>query len=81
MMSRARRGFGPLTAALLGVLVAFAGGDAAAHFTKYQYGETVSKFIQGLVARMPWLRVVIFAALADLAVHLSFSTPLFPGVG
>lgn len=72
-----RRGFGWLTALLLGLLVAFAGGDATAHFTKYDYGETVSKFIQGLVKQFPWLRIVIFGFLGDLAVHLAFSTPLF----
>lgn len=70
--------FGWLTAILVGLLIAFVGGDAAAHFTNYQFGETVSKAIQGLVKAMPWLRVVIFALLIDLAVHLSFDTPLFP---
>jgi hypothetical protein len=69
--------FGWLTAILIGLLIAFIGGDAAAHFSNYQYGETVSKFIQGLVKAMPWLRIVIFGLLIDLAVHLSFSTPLF----
>lgn len=69
--------FGWLTAILVGLLIAFVGGDAAAHFTHYQYGETVSKAIQALVKAMPWLRIVIFGLLIDLAVHLSFSTPLF----
>lgn len=70
--------FGWLTAILVGLIIAFVGGDAAAHFSHYQYGETVSKFIQGMVKAMPWLRIVIFVGLADLAVHLGFSTPLFP---
>lgn len=70
-----KRKLGPLTFALLGLVVAFAGGDATAHFTKYQYGETVSAFLWGLEKRMPFMRVVIGLALAVLFTHLEFQLP------
>lgn len=74
-MTGVRRKLGPLTFALLGLVVAFAGGDAAAHFTKYEYGETVSAFIWWLEGKMPVFRVVIAAGLAVLFTHLEFRIP------
>jgi hypothetical protein len=63
--------FGPLTIALWSLLVLFAGGDAAAHFTHYRYGETVSKSIKDAALRFPILHWIVGVLLAVLIVHLT----------
>jgi lipid-A-disaccharide synthase-like uncharacterized protein len=62
--------FGPLTIALWSALILFAGGDAAAHFTHYRYGETVSKSIKDASKRFPVLHWVVGLLGAILIVHL-----------
>lgn len=66
---------GPLTAALLGLIALFAGGDLAAHFTKYKYGETVSAWVWWLEKAFPFTRLVVGAILAILFTHLEFRVP------
>lgn len=66
---------GPLTYALYGLAILFAGGDAAAHFTHYRYGETVSKSIWDASKRFPILHLVTGLALAVLFTHLEFQVP------
>lgn len=61
---------GPLTVALYGLLVLFAAGDAAAHFTHYRYGETVSKSVLDASKRFPVLHALVAAAGLALVVHL-----------
>jgi hypothetical protein len=66
---------GVLTYALWGLLVIFAGGDAAAHFTKYKYGETVSASLWYLQRRFPIFHIVIGLVLAVLFTHLEWHLP------
>lgn len=66
---------GPLTYALLGLLALFAGGDAAAHFTRYRYGETVSAATWWLEHRFPIFHVLVGLAIAVLFTHLEFRVP------
>lgn len=66
---------GALTYALWGLLVLFAGGDAAAHFTRYRYGETVSASIWWLERRFPIFHLAVGALLALLFTHLEFQIP------
>lgn len=53
----------------------FAGGDAAAHFTKYKYGETVSASIWWMEKRYPVLHIVTGLVLVVLFTHLEFQLP------
>jgi hypothetical protein len=66
---------GALTYALWGLLLLFAGGDAAAHFTKYKYGETVSASLWYLQRRFPIFHIVIGLVLAVLFTHLEWHLP------
>jgi hypothetical protein len=66
---------GALTYALWGLLVIFVGGDAAAHFTKYKYGETVSASLWYLQRRFPIFHIVIGLVLAVLFTHLEWHLP------
>lgn len=67
--------FGPLTAALWSLLVLFAAGDAAAHFTHYKYGETVSASIWAAMRRFPILHWLVLAAAVVLTTHLELHIP------
>jgi len=66
---------GALTLALWALIALFAGGDAAAHFTKYKYGETVSASIWWMEKRFPALHVILGLLLAVLFTHLEFRLP------
>ena len=66
---------GPLTATLIGLLALFAGGDAAAHFTHYRYGETFSAFVWWLERRFPIFHLLIGLLLAVLFTHLEWRVP------
>jgi hypothetical protein len=66
---------GALTYALWGLLVLFAGGDAAAHFSKYKYGETVSASIWWLERRFPVFHILVGIVLAVLFTHLEWKVP------
>jgi hypothetical protein len=66
---------GPLTLALYGLIVLFAGGDAAAHFTHYKYGETVSASIWAALKRFPVLHYLLGAAIVVLFTHLELRWP------
>lgn len=66
---------GPLTYALIGLLALFAGGDAAAHFTRYRYGETVSAAIWWLERRFPLFHLAVGLLLALLFTHLEWHLP------
>jgi hypothetical protein len=66
---------GPLTVALWALVALFAGGDAAAHFTHYRYGETVSASIWQALARFPALHVVLGVAIVVLFTHLEWRLP------
>lgn len=66
---------GPLTIALWSLLAVFAGGDAAAHFTHYKYGETVSASIWWLERRFPIFHIAVGLVLAVLFTHLEFQIP------
>lgn len=66
---------GPLTLALYGLIVLFAGGDLAAHLTHYRYGETVSASIWAASKRFPALHYIVGALLVVLFTHLEFKLP------
>jgi hypothetical protein len=66
---------GALTVALWSLVALFAGGDAAAHFTHYRYGETVSASIWQALKRFPILHYVLGVAIAVLFTHLEFRLP------
>lgn len=57
---------GPLTWATLALLAVFGAVDAAAHATRYRYGETFS----ALVRSRRWTRAAAAAALVVLFLHL-----------
>jgi hypothetical protein len=61
---------GPLTWVLIGLLVVFSALDAFAHFTKYRYGETFSKWDQDLQRRYRIVRVVNVVLWLALGAHL-----------
>jgi hypothetical protein len=67
--------FGIVTGVLWGLLVLFAGGDAAAHFTHYRGGETVSASIWWLERRFPIFHILVGLALGVLFTHLEFRIP------
>lgn len=64
-----------LTVILWGLLVLFAAGDTIAHFTRYKYGETVSASIWWLEKKFPVTRLIVFAVLSLLIVHLELRWP------
>lgn len=66
---------GPLTYLLWAILGLFAAGDAAAHFTNYRFGETVSASIWALEKRLPFARVIVALVLAVLFTHLELHFP------
>lgn len=64
-----------ITAILYALLVAFAGGDALAHFTHYRYGPTVSWTIWWLEKRYPVFHIIIGVLLLLLGTHLEVHFP------
>lgn len=75
-MKTPRRGFGFLTALTIVLLALFGVVDAEAHLTKYQYGETLSKFIQNSQRAFPPLRLAVVGGLLYLIGHLELGWPL-----
>jgi hypothetical protein len=71
---------GPLTYALLGLLVLFGLGDyfAETHSDGKNgvYGETVSTFIHHLEYHRWWVRALVGLISLDFASHLTFGTNL-----
>jgi len=61
---------GPLTWVLVGLLAVFSGLDLFAHFTRYRYGETFSRFDQDLERRYVVVRAINVALWLVLGVHL-----------
>jgi hypothetical protein len=74
---------GILTYLTIAILVLFGIVDATAELTgdgKGKYGETFSTFIAHLDRKAWYYRVAVAIIMLVLASHLTFQTPLIPGV-